>query len=110
MGVDLNGLSVKELDQLLANATKLREQKLRDNLAAVRQKIVEAAREEGYSIAELFGVASGPSKPRGGKKEKGSAKYANPSDPSQTWTGRGKRPGWFKLAVERGVQPSSMAI
>jgi len=110
MGVDLNGLSVKELDQILANAAKLREQKLRDNLAAVRQKIVEAAREEGYSIAELFGAGSGPSKQRGGKKEKGSAKYANPSDPSQTWTGRGKRPGWFKLAIERGVQPASMAI
>ena len=25
----------------------------------------------------------------------GVAKYRNPADPSQTWTGRGKTPGWI---------------
>jgi DNA-binding protein H-NS len=106
-GMDLSQLSVKELEALMANAGKLRDQKLRDNLAVVRQKIIQAAKDEGYSIADLFGIASGSVKSRGAK---GSAKYANPADSSQTWTGRGKRPGWFKLAIERGVQPSSMAI
>jgi|JI10StandDraft_1071094.scaffolds.fasta_scaffold87644_3 DNA-binding protein H-NS len=112
-GVDLNGLSVMELEALLASAGKMREQKLRDNLAAVRQKIVQAAKDEGYSIAELFGAVSGGSgKQRAAAKGKGKgqAKFANPTDPSQTWTGRGKRPGWFKLALERGVQAASMAI
>lgn len=30
------------------------------------------------------------------KRAPGIAKYRNPSDPTQTWTGRGKRPGWLK--------------
>lgn len=107
-GMDLSHLSVKELEALMSNAGKLRDQKLRDNLAVVRQKIIQAAKDEGYTIAELFGTSTGTAKARG--TAKGSAKFANPADSSQTWTGRGKRPGWFKLAIERGVQPSSMAI
>ena len=31
---------------------------------------------------------------RGGKRGKGAPKYRNPKDPSQTWTGHGRRPLW----------------
>jgi DNA-binding protein H-NS len=29
-------------------------------------------------------------------------KYSNPSDPSQTWSGRGKMPRWLKTQMEFG--------
>ncbi|MBK9497583.1 MAG: H-NS histone family protein [Xanthomonadales bacterium] len=67
-----------------------------------------AAKDEGYTIAELFGTSTGTAKARG--TAKGSAKYANPADSSQTWTGRGKRPGWFKLAIERAFSRPACAI
>ena len=36
--------------------------------------------------------------------------YANPDDASQTWSGRGARPKWFKAKLEAGVSPESMKI
>lgn len=33
---------------------------------------------------------------------KGFPKYRNPNDPTQTWTGRGKRPRWLLTLVEAG--------
>jgi DNA-binding protein H-NS len=56
----------------------------------IRAKMEEMARESGFSVAELFGR---------GKRAKVAIKYRNPKDPSQTWTGRGRRPMWL---VEAG--------
>ena len=62
----------------------------------MRAKMEEMAKASGFSVSELFG----------GRKGKGSKiapkiapKYRNPKDPSQTWTGRGRRPNWI---VEAG--------
>ena len=58
----------------------------------MRAKMEEMAKASGFSVSELFG----------GRKSKGSKiapKYRNPKDPSQTWTGRGRRPNWI---VEAG--------
>ena len=70
-------------------------------LAAVR----EAARQHGYSVEELIG-----GKPAAKTTAKGVAKYANPADPTQTWTGRGRQPAWVKDALAAGKSLSSMAI
>ena len=52
---------------------------------------------------------------KGGKSTlKGSTvapKYQNPEDPAQTWTGRGRQPGWFAAALKkRGVTEESLLI
>jgi len=104
MSVDLSKLNPQELEQLIAEAAKLKTQKLKENMAEVRSKIREAAKAEGYTIEELFGLG-------GSRKKAASApKYANPADPSQTWTGRGKRPGWFKDALAKGSRPEALEI
>jgi DNA-binding protein H-NS len=38
------------------------------------------------------------------------ARYANPANPSDTWTGRGRKPGWFIAALAAGRNPEDMAI
>ena len=56
MSIDLNGLSAKELDTLIANAKKRRTTlSKRKPIAEVRRKLTALARAEGYSVAELFG-------------------------------------------------------
>ena len=40
----------------------------------------------------------------------GVAKYANPADKSQTWTGKGRQPQWYKDAVAAGTDPKTMEI
>ena len=34
--------------------------------------------------------------------------YRNPANSAETWSGRGKQPGWFKLALTRGQQPEDL--
>jgi DNA-binding protein H-NS len=36
------------------------------------------------------------------------AKFWNPANHDQTWSGHGKRPNWFKAAVGKGVKPEEM--
>ena len=57
----------------------------------VKAKMEVLAQASGFSVAELFGG-------RGGKRGKSAPKYRNPKDPSQTWTGRGRRPLWLAKA------------
>ncbi len=72
-----------------------------DALAAVRA----TAKEHGFTLEELLG-GKAPAK----SGAKGVAKYANPADPSQTWTGRGRQPNWVKEALAAGKSLESMAI
>lgn len=63
------------------------------------------AKQHGFALDEFTGgkaaKAAGP---------KGAAKFANPADASQTWTGRGRQPNWVKAAMAAGKSLDSMAI
>jgi DNA-binding protein H-NS len=56
--------------------------------------------------ADLADLLSG----RKARKSSGAPKYANPADRSQTWTGRGRKPGWVIEALAAGKSLDSMAI
>lgn len=102
--VDLTNLSLKELKQLQkdvdAAVTDFKDRERRDALAAVEA----FARERGLSPADLAGL--------GGKRTRrpAAAKYANPNDPSKTWTGRGRRPLWVVAAMAEGKNLDDLAI
>jgi DNA-binding protein H-NS len=106
--INLNDLTPRQLDELMAQAAEAKRRMQRERLGEVRRKLTQLAREEGYSIEELFGGDA--KKSRGAGKSTGAAKFANPADASQTWTGRGKRPGWFKAALASGKSADSMLI
>jgi DNA-binding protein H-NS len=38
------------------------------------------------------------------------AKYRNPQNHDETWSGRGRRPAWFLAAVAAGTAPEDLAI
>ena len=99
--IDLDGLSLKELKQLQKQVAKaistFEDRKKKEALAALEAK----AAEMGVSLSDL---TTG----KGGKIS--APKYQNPDDPTQTWTGRGRKPGWFAQALERGTSPEEMLI
>lgn len=105
MAVNLDTMSVKELEQLIVDA------KASIGAARVREREeAKAAAEEvaakyGFSLSELAG-AKGARK----KAPAGSAKYANPENPAQTWTGKGRQPAWYKDAINAGTPPEAMEI
>ena len=101
---DLNNLSLKELRDLRTKVDRsiagFEERKRREAMAALE----DAAREHGFSLSELTGAKASR---RGAKV---AAKYANPEDASQTWTGRGRRPHWVQQALESGKSLEDLAI
>ena len=102
--MDLNALSLKELKDLQSQVAKaisgFEDRRKREALVELEEK----ARAMGFSLAELTGAAVTR------KRSPAVAKYANPADRSQTWSGRGRKPRWFSDALAKGKKPESMAI
>ena len=112
MKPDLKSMNRKELEKLKANVekalVKLAEKDKKAALAAAEK----AAAAHGFSLAEITasGVAPKKRKTKTGPKTASAPKYKNPKDASQTWTGKGRQPIWFKDAVTSGTSPDDMEI
>ncbi len=104
---DLAKLSLKELKQLQKDVAKaianFEERKRREAIAELEAK----AKEMGFaSLAELVG-----SKPPARRKRGPVApKYQHPEDKSVQWSGRGRKPVWFRAALDAGVSEKDMLI
>ena len=103
--IELENLSLKELRQLQkdvdAAITDFKDREKRKALAEVEA----FARERGLQPNDLASLLG-----RRGKRTVGAPKYVNPADPSQTWTGRGRKPGWITEALAAGKTLDDMAI
>jgi DNA-binding protein H-NS len=95
----LEKMSLKELRALDAKVKAAIDEKRVSERHEMKAKLEELARASGFSAAELFG--------RKGKGSKVAPKYRNPKEPSQTWTGRGRRPNWM---TEAGGDPKRFLI
>ena len=82
----------KTLDRAIASYETRKRQ---EALSAVEQ----AAREYGFKLTELLGIGKAGRRRRSGAS---TAKYTNPDNPEQTWSGRGRRPQWITDALESG--------
>lgn len=86
----------KRLDRAIASyETRKRQEAL--------SALEEAAKEHGFKLADL--VSNGkPGKGRksGAEASSDPARYVNPENPEQTWSGRGRRPQWVRDALEAG--------
>jgi DNA-binding protein H-NS len=102
--MDLNSLSLKDLKDLQSQVAKAiagyEDRRKREALA----ELEEIARAKGFSLSELTGTAMAR------KRSPSTAKYANPADKSDTWSGRGRKPRWFAAALAKGKKPEDMAI
>jgi DNA-binding protein H-NS len=104
MTVNLRRLSLKQLDDLARAIEAHRLERRTSHLAVVRAKAEAMARAAGLSLADAFPQASPKQRPRVAPK------YRNPADTSQTWSGRGRQPRWFKAALRKGKTERSLLI
>ncbi|MFP7722496.1 H-NS histone family protein [Lysobacter sp. A3-1-A15] len=112
MSIDVNSLSAKELESLITKAKKRKTTLAKRKPASVvKKKLAAQAKSEGYTLAELFGTGTGApraqaaaGKTRKARKPLGKVapKYRNPSNPDETWTGRGKQPRWLAAYTSAG--------
>ncbi|PAT00314.1 MAG: hypothetical protein BSR46_03245 [Candidatus Dactylopiibacterium carminicum] len=108
----------KELNQA-AEAIKAEITKRASNAKEkVLKELKAVAAKHGVSLESLIGKAPRTAaKPvRGAKKAGGktgakvAAKYANPSNPAQTWTGRGRQPLWVGEQLTAGKNLEDLLI
>lgn len=103
--MDLDALSLQELKDLqdkisiaIIDFENRRKADALDELKALAQA-------KGFSLDELVD---------GTKRKKVRApvapKYADPANPSNTWTGRGRKPKWMVEALANGGLPEDFAI
>jgi len=89
--MDLSKYSSAELRQLKKDIDKELSVRRKEEAKQAQQELKDVAEKYGFNLNEL--VAS-----QGGKsgRPKGRVRYRHPDDPSKTWTGRGRKPGWIK--------------
>jgi DNA-binding protein H-NS len=95
MAKDPERMSFKELQEYELKVKKAKAGVQERSRSELRQKLESIAAEAGFKIGDLFGG-------RGGKGRKVAAKYANPDDASETWTGRGRKPRWLVARLKAG--------
>lgn len=109
MANDLGKMTRKQLEKLQKDVEKaLKSLEMRDRREA--KKAAEAAVAKfGFKLNELTSAGSAV-KSKTGTRTISPPKYANPADPEQTWTGKGRQPNWYRAEIERGTAPEAMEI
>lgn len=107
MAIDLKDLNHTQLGDLIKRAEARQFELKKENALKIRAKITAMALAEGLDLDEVMGRRSTG---RGGSRGKVKPKYRNPADPSQKWSGRGRRPLWFIAAVKAGKKEKDLLI
>ena len=104
--INVDKMSLKELVALEAKIQDAIAEARTKERVEVKSKVAALALSHGFSMSELFG-----SNGRAGKsKPTGIAKYANPDDATDTWTGRGRKPNWLVARLKKGAELADFAI
>ena len=106
MTIDLSGLSISDLMALQNALPGIIEQAKLSEKALLREKIATMAAESGFELSEIFDDSEDDSADTDKKKRKQigfvKAKYHNPNDVEQTWSGRGRKPKWAEEFLQAG--------
>lgn len=116
MNIDLEKLSLPELNALLIAAERRKRLiSSRRPIALVRRKMIALAAQHGYTIEELYGdqpAAQAASKKRAPRRKAGkvAAKYRDPENKRNTWSGRGRMPRWLAQKTKHGRSATDFLI
>ena len=111
MSTDLSHLSVAELERVISQAKNLVETKQIDAIKNGYAQIEKIARDLNLSLDEL--IAAGREKgvrTKSVSRKPVEARYRNPQNTSETWTGRGKPPRWMAAKVAAGAKKEDFLI
>ena len=102
--IDLRSSTVDELKMLQADIEEEMERKRGEDRERFFRDAQEMAQKYGVSVDVFLNADVGK------RKERAPAKYKNPSNPKQTWTGKGRQPTWVKELVAEGGTLEGMEI
>lgn len=102
--IDLESLSLDELRKLEKDVAKAISTFVLRQRAEARAEVEAVAKRYGFTLPDLLDLA--PAK----IKAMATPKYRNTSNPDQTWSGRGRKPGWLVEALAAGAPLDSFRI
>ena len=99
---NLDAMSTNDLWQLHEEISSVLSIKLTSEKRELEKRLAQLRHEKEVRQSE---VADG--QPKDGSRERRKyprvfAKYRNPNEPSETWSGRGKQPRWLTAALKMG--------
>jgi DNA-binding protein H-NS len=97
--------SLLELEELSERVAKEIVSKREARSRELREEMAKLAEREGLTLEEVVRAGG---KPR--KRQPPKEKYRNPEKPSQTWSGRGKKPAWVEKALASGKTLKDLQI
>jgi DNA-binding protein H-NS len=109
-----------EIAKLKKQADEIRSREVRE----VVSRIKEAIKSYGLTPREIFGKVAGGAAParkvrvkKAGQSAKAALRKVKTvgvirfrDEAGNNWTGRGKRPNWFKAAIAAGKKPEDFAV
>lgn len=99
--IDLKGMSLKQLLDLRDRVDHAIADRRENDRARVRHELAELAQKHGFSVKEVLGLSKGRA---------AAVKYRNPDNPSETWTGRGRKPNWLSAKLSKGGKLEQFAV
>lgn len=103
--IQVDKLSLREIEALENRIAAAKVKAADAAKADVKAKIESLLAQSGFTIGDIY-----PQAARGSRRAKGAAKFANPDNRSQTWTGRGRRPDWLLARLKKGEKIEKFAI
>lgn len=92
--INLDELSVPDLEKLKAGIDGTIKQKRTDELLTLRDNVDVLINESPFTLEEVLEAKK--------MKKPVPPKYKNPADENQTWTGRGRKPRWVEEFLSAG--------
>ena len=101
--IDLSGLNIDQLTDLVGKAQSEMASRERQRRKDLRSELERRVTAEGYKMGDIF-PELGTGATGGRQRRKMPAKFQNPQNPEETWTGIGRSPKWVQaILAERGI-------
>jgi DNA-binding protein H-NS len=99
--LNFDAMSVDEMWRLHETIIEILSERLTTEKRELETRLATLRRDQGLPRLKSEGEATEP-RPERRKFPTVSPKYRNPDHPSETWSGRGKRPRWLTAALTAG--------
>jgi len=103
--MNLDDLSFEELKSLQNDVAVALYNFEKRKKAEALAEIKSLAHAKGFSLDDLLGGEATKA-----KRAPAVAKYADPANPDNTWSGRGRKPKWLVAQIENGKTVEDFAI
>jgi len=99
------GMSDLQINRLIIQAKGDEAILRREAIERARVKVLAILKRENVSLADIA-----PSLVPRKSLPPAAPKYQHPADPTLTWSGQGRPPGWFREQLEKGNEPSKLLV